>query len=175
MLLNRWSTSFGFTGRLAPEGALMVWDYIFTSNYYVEFYNETVMKAMWPIIDIQEVVINNIGKPNAFSSPPSKDSSLIPLPNGWCSRPSSCGKCGQGNGCYCYSSQGYVPIVENLPLYKLQFKQVCNSAQFAKDDGNERYLELLEPIALVLKNIICLIENKLNEALAKYLKNCWLD
>ena len=144
---------------------LMGWSDVFTANYYLELFEGTVVTAMQPLINKYDEMISNIGKTYDFVSPSASiGKQSVPLVNGWCCKTDLCEKCGQGYGGYCYSCQSFISIVEHLPLYKSRYKELYKSLQNAKNDGNDRFCEILEPMVIGLKGVIVEIERKIDGA-----------
>lgn len=123
--------------------------------HYIEIHNETVLKAMKPIIDIQEQMISNIGNIKEVQNDILQNNEYIQLSNGMCCKPINEGVCKHANACLTCKMFKYDKSY--LPLYENQLNEVNINIEIAKTNGFERILdynlELKKNLEKIIKSI----------------------
>lgn len=98
-----------------------------------------MIEYMKPIIDESDKLIRSINNPELIEKSV-EEPSLIPLPNGRCSKSISSGICNKAN--QCYSCKMFMPLKCHLDLYKKQLADAENNISIAELHGFDRILEM---------------------------------
>lgn len=119
---------------------------------YIEIHNETMSKAMKPIIEIQENYISNIGNITQANIQNLENNEYIQLSNGFCCKPINEGVCKHANACLTCKMFKYDKSY--LPLYEYQLNEVITNIKVAEENGFERILEYNIELKTNLEKII---------------------
>ena len=120
--------------------------------HYMEIHNETMTKAMQPIIEIQENYISNIGNIKQVVVQNLENNEYIQLSNGLCCKPINDGICKHANACLTCKMFKYDKSY--LSLYEYQLKEVITNIKIAEENGFDRILEYNLELKTNLEKII---------------------
>ena len=108
-------------------------------KHYITIHSDKMIEYMKPIIDESDKLIRSINNPELIEKSV-EEPSLIPLPNGRCSKSISSGICNKAN--QCYSCKMFMPLKCHLDLYKKQLADAENNISIAELHGFDRILEM---------------------------------
>lgn len=121
--------------------------------HYVEIHNDTLLKAVKPIIDMQDTLISNIGNIKSVAIEEMENNiEYVKLSNGTCCKPISEGICKHANACLTCKMFKYDKTY--LPIYQKQLQEVEANIEIAKANGFERILEKNIELKTNLEKII---------------------
>lgn len=143
---------------------LMGWSNISPYLNYVELHDETLKESIKPLLNHFSSMIRNIGKRDAQITIPQKKDVLIPLSNGWCTKPLTHGNCEHGYGAGCYVCSAFIPTKEDLPIYEFQCEQAHLNVQIALLEHDDQLLKVNQKIITGLECIIAKIKKETNES-----------
>ena len=124
-------------------------------KHYVTIHSDTMINYLKPIIDDCDKRIRSIGEEKSLVDFPSEPS-LIPLPNGRCSKDVSTGICNHANSCY--ECRMFMPSIDYLEVYKKQLLDAENNIAVAEMHGYERIKELNTALRDNIQRIINQLE-----------------
>lgn len=127
-------------------------------KHYVTIHSDTMINYMKPIMDQCDKMIRSINNPEIVQNADIlNEPSLIPLPNGRCSKDISTGVCSHAFGCY--KCKMFVPSIEYIDIYKKQLRDAENNIAVAELHGYDRIKDLNITIRNNVKKIIDELEN----------------
>lgn len=109
-------------------------------KHYVTIHSDTMISYMKPILDKCNNMIKNIGNETILEDESATEPSLIPLPNGRCSKDISTGICTHADTCY--SCRMFHPSIEYIEIYKKQLQDAENNISIAELHGYDRIKEI---------------------------------
>ena len=127
-------------------------------KHYVTIHSDTMINYMKPIMDQCDKMIRSINNPEIVQNTDIlNEPSLIPLPNGRCSKDISTGVCSHAFSCY--KCKMFVPSIEYIDIYKKQLRDAENNIAIAELHGYDRIKDLNITIRNNVKKIIDELEN----------------
>ena len=128
-------------------------------KHYITIHSDTMVTYMKPIMEQCDKMIRSIDNPDVLNdSETISEPSLIPLPNGRCSKEISTGICSHAYGCY--KCKMFVPSEEYMDIYKKQLRDAENNIAVAELHGYDRIKDLNITIRDNVKAIIERLEKE---------------
>ena len=128
-------------------------------KHYVAIHDITMIDVMRNIVEEDNQRISLIQNPRkAVDDPASReDESLLPLPNGYCSKKISTGLCEHANACY--TCRMFQPSKNHMYIYEAQLRQADANIAIAELHGLTRVKEINTDLKNQLLSIIERVHN----------------
>lgn len=121
---------------------------------YATITDQTLIDNMEPYLNKVQTVIENMG--NGIEEISQSTEKLLPLCNGWCSRPVSLGICEHANKCL--SCTLFKPDSRHTSYYKLQLQELEATYGVAQAAENKALMEKIKADIVAVKRIITEVE-----------------
>lgn len=130
-------------------------------KHYAEIHSETMSEALNPIIEADDYLIRNMGKPlqiQEFAKSAIETETMLPLANGFCAQSANVGPCGDLMMCLACPLAEFSS--EDLPVLENQRSAIKQSCQLAAEKGHERLVEIYNSQIETLNRVIASIKGE---------------